>query len=95
MFRKIRDPTYEGEMNTREKVEEWFLGMRKYFQVHNYSNERKSRLAIYNLNGKSARWWRDLEHTKKDEVNEIPWSNFHRIFQDKYMYERLFDIKGK
>ena len=30
-FRKIRSLTYEGEVNTGEKVEEWLLGMRKYF----------------------------------------------------------------
>ena len=28
-FRKIRAPTYEGKMNTREKAEEWILGMSK------------------------------------------------------------------
>ena len=38
-FRKIRNPTYEGEMNTGEKDEEFLLGMRKYFRVHNYSSE--------------------------------------------------------
>ena len=30
-FRKIRAPTYKGEMNTWEKDEEWLLGMSKYF----------------------------------------------------------------
>ena len=30
-FRKIRAPTYEGEVNMGEKVEEWLLGMNKYF----------------------------------------------------------------
>ena len=69
--------------------------MRKYFRVHKYSNEMKSRMAIYNLNGKVARWWRDLKHTKKDEVKEIRWSNFHRIFKEKYMFERFFNIKVK
>ena len=68
---KIRVPTYEGEVNTGEKDEEWLLGMSKYFQVHNYSSEMKAQLAIYNLNGKGARWWRDLKHTKKDELREI------------------------
>ena len=34
----MRAPTYEGEVNTGEKVEEWLLGMSKYFQVHNYSS---------------------------------------------------------
>ena len=50
--------------------------MSKYFQVHNYSSEMKARLAIYNLNGKEARWWRDLKHTKKDELREMRWDNF-------------------
>ena len=94
-FRKIRAPTYEGEVNTREKVEEWLLGMSKYFQVHNYSSEMKARLSIYNLNGKVARWRRDLKHTKKDELREIHWDTFRKLFQDKYMLERLFDRKVK
>ena len=54
-------------MNTEEK-DQGLLGMRKYFRVHNYSSEMKSRLEIYNINGKASRWWRDLKHTKKDEV---------------------------
>ena len=54
-----------------EKYEEMFLGMSKYFQIHIYSGEIKARLAIYNLNGKAVRWWRDLIHTKKYEVIEI------------------------
>ena len=33
-FWKIKAPTYEGEMNIKERVEWWLLGMRKYFQVH-------------------------------------------------------------
>ena len=63
------------------KDEEWLLGMSKYFRVHNYSSEMKARLAIYNLNGKVARWWRELKHTKKYEVREIHWSKFRNIFQ--------------
>ena len=51
----IKSPTYEGEINTGEKEEEWILSMSKYFWVHNYSSEMKSFLAIHNLNGKAAR----------------------------------------
>ena len=75
-FRKIRAPTYEGEVNTREKDEEWLLGMRKYFQVHNFLSEMKAHISIYNLNGKAARWWRDLKHNKKYELQEIRWDTF-------------------
>ena len=52
----MKAPTYEGEMNTREKDKECLMGMNKYFQVHNYSSEMKSQMAICNLNGKEARW---------------------------------------
>ena len=55
----------------------------------------KDRLTIYNLNGKAGRWWRDLKHTKKDEVKETCWSNFRNIFQEKYMSKRFFDRKVK
>ena len=82
-------------MNTREKAKEWILGMRKYFQVHKYSSEMKSHLAIYNLNGKVARLWRNLKYTKKNEVREIRWSNFSKNVHEKYMLERFFDRKVK
>ena len=52
-------------------------------------------MAIYNLNGKAVRWWRDLKHTKKYEVREIRWSSFYKVFQEKYMSKRFFDIKVK
>ena len=38
---------------------------------------------------------RDLKHTKKYEVKDIWWSNFHKIFQEKYTSERFFDRKVK
>ena len=34
-FRKTRGLTYDGQVNTGEKDEEWLLGMSKYFEVHN------------------------------------------------------------
>ena len=69
--------------------------MSKYFQVHNYSSEMKAHLVIYKLNGKVARWWRDLKHTKKDELWEIHWDTFRKHFQEKYMSKRFFDLKVK
>ena len=55
----------------------------------------KARLAIYNLNGKEVIWWRDLKHTKKDELREIRWDTFQKKIQEKYMSKRFFDRKVK
>ena len=60
-----------------------------------YSSAMKARLAIYNLNGKVERWWRDLRHTKKDELWEVCSDTFQKNFQEKYMSERFFDWKVK
>jgi hypothetical protein len=35
---KIKPPTFDGEHKKDENVETWLLGMRKYFQFHNYSS---------------------------------------------------------
>ena len=55
----------------------------------------KAHFAIYNLNVKATRWWRDLKHTKNNELREIRWSNFRKVFQEKYMSKRFFDKKVK
>ena len=34
---KINPPTFDGEHKKEEDVETWLLGMRKYFQLQNYS----------------------------------------------------------
>jgi hypothetical protein len=38
---KIKPPTFDGEHKKDEDAETWLLGMRKYFQLHNYSSHKK------------------------------------------------------
>jgi hypothetical protein len=35
-FNKANPPTIDGEIKKVEEAEDWLLGLRKYFQVHNY-----------------------------------------------------------
>ena len=66
------------------------LGMSKYFQVHNYSSVMQARVAIYNLNGKEARWWCDLNHTKKDELGKLL-----KYFPRKIHVRKVLSPQGK
>ena len=50
-----------------EEAESWLSGMRKYFQIYNYSNQLKARMAIYNLSGKADIWWQNLEKSQGDQ----------------------------
>ena len=44
---KIKPPTFDGEHKKEEDVETWLLGMRKYFQLQNYSSHVEDRNAMY------------------------------------------------
>ena len=63
-FKKIKPPTFNGGTEKGEEVESWLSGMKKYFQIYNYSNQLKARMAIYNLIGKAYIWWQDLKWVK-------------------------------
>jgi hypothetical protein len=56
-MKKIKPPTFEGEDKKDEDTETWLLGMRKYFQLHNYSSHAEGRIVIYQLKGKAYMWW--------------------------------------
>ena len=63
-FKKIKPTTFDGESRKGEEAEAWFLDIKKYFQIYNYSSNMKVRMAIYNLKGKAIIWWQDLKLAK-------------------------------
>jgi hypothetical protein len=56
-FEKAKPPSFDGEIKKGEEVEAWLLGLNKYFRVHDYSENLKARIAIFNMNGKASIWW--------------------------------------
>jgi hypothetical protein len=54
---KIKPPTFDGDHKKEEDVETWLLGMRKYFQLQNYSAHAEGRIVMYQLKGKASMWW--------------------------------------
>jgi len=35
--------------------------MKKFFELHNYTNNMKARVTIFNLRGKADIWWEDVK----------------------------------
>jgi hypothetical protein len=56
-MKKIKPPMFDGEHKKDEDVKTWFLGIRKYFQLKNYSSHAEGRIAMYQLKGKESMWW--------------------------------------
>jgi hypothetical protein len=42
-FKNIKPPVFNGEIETGEEAEAWISGMKKYFQIYNYSSELKEK----------------------------------------------------
>lgn len=50
-FKKAKSPTFDGEIKKGEEAKAWLFSLKKYFRVHNYSDNTKARIAVFNLNG--------------------------------------------
>jgi hypothetical protein len=92
---KIKPPTFDGEHKKDEYVETWMLGMRKYFQLHNYSSHAKGRISIYQLKGKASMWWDHLVQVKHIREKNVTWREFKKNFEKKYLTKRYYDKNMK
>ena len=64
---------FDGEVNNGQEAKAWLLGMRKYFQVHDYSGNMKTRVSIFNLNGRASIWWEHFKQVKNINERKIVW----------------------
>ena len=70
---KIKPPTFDGEHKNEEDVETWLLGMRKYFQLQNYSSHVEGRIGMYQLKGNASMWWDQLVHVQHIKYKNVTW----------------------
>eukprot|EP00253_Pinus_taeda_P015625 PITA_15625 len=92
-FRKIKPPHFDGEQE--EAAEAWIINMNKYFQLYEYDNNLKARLAIFQLQGKATLWWEEVKIVKGVTEQNITWDSFQRFFKERYLTERFYDEKAR
>jgi hypothetical protein len=92
---KIKPPMFYGEHKKEEDAETWLLGMRKYFQLWNYSSHEEGRIEMYQLKGKASMWWDYLVQVQHIREKDINWKEFKRYFDNKYLTKIYYDRKMK
>jgi hypothetical protein len=92
---KIKPPTFDGEHKKDEDVETWLLGMRKYFQLHNYSSHAEGRISIYQPKGKASLWWDQLVQVHHIKEKSFTCKEFKKYFEKKYLTKRFYAKKMK
>jgi len=94
-FKKAKPPTFDGKMRKPKSAKAWFLGMRKFFTLHDYLENMKARVAIVSLKGKVDIWLEDMKNVRCIHEEDLNWTEFEWLFKKKYMYERYFDDREK
>jgi len=56
--------------------------MRKFFRLHDYSNNMKSRIDTFSLKGKTYIWWEDMNNFIGIHEEEFAWSEFERLLKE-------------
>jgi hypothetical protein len=92
---KIKPPTFDGEHKKEEDAKTWLMGVKKYFQLQNYSAYAEGRIAMYQLKGKASMWWDQLVQVQHIREKEVAWKEFKRYFEKKYLTKRYYDRKMK
>ena len=72
---------FNGEAEKGEEAEASLSGMKKYFQIYNYSDRLKFKMAIYNLTGKVDIWWQEEGQESQGEVLDL--EGFQEVLQEK------------
>ena len=81
-------------MKKSQDAEVWLLGMRKFFRLHDYSENMKVRISLFSLKGKSYIWWEDVKNVKDIHEHDLTWHAFERIFKKKYFSESYYNDKA-
>eukprot|EP00253_Pinus_taeda_P010661 PITA_10661 len=69
--------------------------MNKYFQLYEYDQNLKARLAIFQLQGKATLWWEETKIVKGVSEQNITWEKFQKYFKERYLTERFYDEKAR
>jgi len=78
-FKKAKRPTFEGDLKKPKDVEAWLPQMKKFFELHEYTDNIKAKIATFSLKGKSNIWWEDVKWVRDINMEDLIWHEFKRL----------------
>ncbi|XP_038973170.1 uncharacterized protein LOC120105107 [Phoenix dactylifera] len=89
-FRRLNPPMFDGGFNPMI-AETWIREMEKMYELLQFSEEVKVKLATSMLRGSADYWWTAMKTAY--EVDGMTWKDFKRIFYTKYFSNSVRQIK--
>ncbi|XP_073034915.1 uncharacterized protein [Primulina eburnea] len=82
-FQELRPPKFFGN-ESGEKAAGWLKSINHLFNLMEYSQYIKLKLAIYQLKDRAQLWWEATEEAMKDSCEIITWDAFRAHFNQEY-----------
>ncbi|XP_075479366.1 uncharacterized protein LOC142520247 [Primulina tabacum] len=82
-FQELRPPKFFGN-KSGEKAAGWLKSINHLFNLLEYSQDIKLKLAIYQLKDRAQLWWEATEEAMKDSGEIITWDAFRAHFTQEY-----------
>ena len=60
-FKKANPPTFAGDLDKLKYAKAWLLGLKKLFEMHDYIENMKAKIAIFSFKRKTNIWWEDVK----------------------------------
>ncbi|MQL71610.1 hypothetical protein Taro_003946, partial [Colocasia esculenta] len=90
-FKRMTPPSFKEESDPL-MAESWLRETEKIFRAIRCPDEDKVTLATYMLQERADVWWSSLHRTSfEDEVVDVTWDAFVRLFQAKFVPEHIQD----
>ena len=80
---------------TGPAVEAWLPWMERYFKIHDYFENEKAQISIFNMSYRDLIWWECLVEIKGVNERRLDWGQFRTYFQEKYLTAWYYDNKWK
>ena len=82
-FLTLAPSYFKGESGS-DAADFWISEVEKKFQVIDYLEDEKVKLAMYLLQDHAEHWWQAMLRTKySNHEGFVPWKEFLDVFQDK------------
>ena len=83
---KLRIPEFKGESNP-EVYLEWEDKVEKIFDIHDYTERKKVKLAVVEFSGYASTWWRKLCRSRSDNGTRkiATWAALKKLMRAKYV----------
>ncbi|KAA0032974.1 uncharacterized protein E5676_scaffold482G00290 [Cucumis melo var. makuwa] len=81
-LKKLEATVFEDSTDPVD-VKNWLNMLENCFDVMNFPEERKVRLAIFLLQKEAEGWWKSIL-ARRSDARALDWQTFRGIFEDKY-----------